>query len=167
MHSSIERRLRELESVVSTWKRIVLRPATRDDYKRWLIGYLRSGGEPTHYYDYKFPEREFYVAVMDFRIQPLYGAFSFSIIVPKGIRFLGGELGHINLFLMDGFRNIGGWVPVYEDMIPIGIDEIDEKIERLIERERSAEMASLRRMAMELERLLSRWKGMVDEKDDL
>jgi len=95
-----------------------LRHATAEDYKRWLAGYLRSGRKPTHSYGYPMERTldEFYVALDDFELAPLRGANAIHIIVPKGIKFLGGELGSTGLYFMDGFENKGGWVPVYDDI---------------------------------------------------
>jgi hypothetical protein len=92
-----------------------LRRATVDDYKKWLEGYMRSGKKPTHSYDYLMPDN-FYVVLDNFELEALYGSNAIEIIVPKNVRFLGGELGHINLYFMDGFENKGGWVPVYDNI---------------------------------------------------
>ncbi|MDY6966736.1 MAG: hypothetical protein SVM80_12370 [Halobacteriota archaeon] len=101
-----------------TWKVLKqnLRRATEVDYVEWLFGYIQNGGKPTHYYDYELPRRDFYVATQDFEIRPLYGSSSVSIIVPKNINFLGGELGNNKIYLLKGYECLGGWVPVYKDI---------------------------------------------------
>jgi len=95
------------------------RPATREDYVEWLKGHMANGGEPTHVYDYPISRKikEFGVAHVNLRMpKPLYGANSLSIIFEPGVEFLGGSLGHSQLYFMDGFRNVGGFVPVYNDI---------------------------------------------------
>jgi hypothetical protein len=106
-----------------------LRHATPEDYAAWLLGYLLKGGKPTHYYDYDMPRDEFYVAEEDFETAPLHGADSINIIVPGDVNWKGGELGHCNLYLMKDFKNIGGDVPVYKDVVEI-IGEYVEKIKK-------------------------------------
>lgn len=93
----------------------VTRPGTAEDYSRWMTGYVRRGGLPTHYYDYPTPTRNLLVATGELELQPLHGATSVSVIVPAGIRLLSGfNSGHNEVFLMDGFRH-NGTVPVYTD----------------------------------------------------
>ena len=94
-----------------------VREAAPADYLFWLAGYLATGGQPTHYYDYSIIDvmYKYYVATRDFHIAPLYGGMSINLIVPVGVTFLGGEPGHTNLFFEDGFTTSGGWVPVYQD----------------------------------------------------
>jgi hypothetical protein len=94
-----------------------LKCASRDDYEQWLWGYLKSGGRPTHYYDYNFNGDDWYKAIADFKTTPLYGAASFQIIVPCGINYCGGERGHINIYFMEDYLCRGGWIPIYADMI--------------------------------------------------
>ena len=95
-----------------------LRHATVDDYKQWLAGYLKRGGRAISYYDRPFDPTDWYVAEEDFEIVPLYRANAIKIIVPANVRFLGGELGYNELYLMDGFRILGafGKAPVYSNI---------------------------------------------------
>ncbi len=90
--------------------------ASKRDYEKWLAGYLNQGGKPTHSYDYGMPEDSWLVATKDFQIEPLHGSNSLQIIVKSGVIFKGGELGHTNLYFMDDFKLMGGWVPVYSDI---------------------------------------------------
>lgn len=92
--------------------------AKKEDYIIWLEGYVKDGNLPTHSYNYPMSRviDDFFVARDDFEMSPLYGADSISVIVPEGIRFLGGELGHNNLYFMEGHKNKGGFVPVYSDI---------------------------------------------------
>jgi len=89
-----------------------------ENYVTWLKGYLGNGNLPTHSYDYPMSRviDEFFFATNDFEISPLFGAKSISIIVPEKVKFLGGELGHNQIYLMDEYKNIGGFVPVYLDI---------------------------------------------------
>jgi hypothetical protein len=92
-----------------------LRKASMQDYKAWLNGFLSSGGNPTHYYDYPFTRWDnFYVALEDLELSPLYGASSINIIVPIGVKVT-GKKGHIGLFFYDNFATDGGIVPVFVD----------------------------------------------------
>lgn len=95
-----------------------LRPAKVKDYKAWLAGFLEKGNKPTNCYDYPMERGldDWKIACSDFQIVPLFGTDSLNIIIPKGIKFLGGELGHNNLYFMDGFHCMGGWVPIYSDI---------------------------------------------------
>lgn len=95
-----------------------LRQARVKDYKDWLAGFLEKGNKPTHCYDYPMERGldEWKIALVDFQIVPLFGTDSLQIIVPKGIKFLGGKLGHTNLYFMDGFSCLGGWIPIYSDI---------------------------------------------------
>ena len=90
--------------------------ASKRDYEKWLAGYLNQGGKPTHSYDYGMPEDSWLVATKDFQIEALHGSDSLQIIVKSGVIFKGGELGHTNLYFMDDFKLMGGWVPVYSDI---------------------------------------------------
>lgn len=77
----------------------LLRPAQKWEYEAWLTGFLRQGGKVTHFYDYDWPARNFYTAMSDLVITPLYGALALNVIVPKGIRLLGATTGHCNVYL--------------------------------------------------------------------
>ena len=100
-----------------------LRPAARSDYERWLTKFLAAGVTPTHYYDYPWGGvsnrggewlPHWYVAESDFRMLPLCGSAAVQIIVPEGVRCLGGDAGHCNLFFEAGPEP--WWVPVYSDL---------------------------------------------------
>ena len=93
------------------------RSATIEEYKKWLHGFIKNGGEPTHSYDRPFDETIF-LATRDFKAYPLFGSQSIGIIVPENVKFLGGELGHSNLYFMDRFKHRGvtGWIPVYNNI---------------------------------------------------
>lgn len=95
-----------------------LRKASREDYIKWLEGFVNADNVPTHYYDYPFDHQEdlFYMAIRNFELTPLYGAKSINIIVPEGIKILGGHHGHSNVFCYDGYKHYGS-VPVFSDTI--------------------------------------------------
>ncbi len=94
-----------------------LRKATKHDYEKWLEGFIKSGKMPSHYYDYPFDRWDnFYVATKDFKTIALCGASSINIIIPIGIKYLGGGIGHINLFFMEEFC-ANGTVPVFNDVV--------------------------------------------------
>lgn len=96
----------------------LLRKATVKEYKKWLKGYIKRGGRPTHVYDYPFSNREdeFYVARADLpRSFALYGASAIHIIVPEGIKVESGDWGHCGFFYMDG--SVGpNIVPLFNDI---------------------------------------------------
>ena len=115
-----ERRRKIEEEKRNAWKLLKgkLRPASKSDYENWLRGYVKSGGMPTHYYDYNFDNRNWFVAIRDFELKPLYGANAINVIVPNDVKYNGNyDIGHCNLYFMDGYRNIGGEVPLYRDMV--------------------------------------------------
>ncbi|MDO8537243.1 MAG: hypothetical protein Q7R94_03275 [bacterium] len=115
-HAEHEKRAREADDFKSKLMEN-LSPASVEDYKRWLRGYLEGGGKVTHVYDYPMSQQDFYVAHKDFKFEkPLYGAQSIKIIVPRGVRFLGGDLGHANLYFEDDYRASSGFVPIFEDI---------------------------------------------------
>ncbi len=90
--------------------------ASQDDYLKWLRGFLENGGKITHFYDYMFPDG-FHKALRGFNMIPLCGSSAVQIIVPKGVEITSFQgLGHCDLYLMDGFKVQGGWVPIYKGM---------------------------------------------------
>lgn len=116
-----------------------LRQATKEDYLEWISGYLKEGALPTHYYDYEFNPRDWHVAMIDFRFgSGLFGSNALSILVPSSVEFLGGTLGHSNLFFLNGFRHRGLSVPLYKDvdLHKLSLDRATiEKIESARQRE--------------------------------
>lgn len=103
------------EDKKETLELLGLKEASVEDYKKWLKGYIQQGGKITHVYDYNMP-KEFYIATKDFEMYPLFGANSINVIVPRNVKFLGGDLGHCNLYFEDGYRNEGNLVPIYKDI---------------------------------------------------
>lgn len=96
-----------------------LESASVEHYNDWLEGYLRIGGNITHYYDYDMPEDRLYVASKDFSVIPLCGSRSVEIIVPAGIKFDLDEKAksHNEIYLMDGFEYLGNGVSAYKNII--------------------------------------------------
>ncbi len=94
-------------------------PATIEDYEEWLKGFIQGSGDPTHYYDYPMDRvvDSFFIAIDDFEIIPLFGSQSISVIVPRGVNFLGGELGHNRLYFEEDYDYKGNIVPVYINII--------------------------------------------------
>jgi len=88
------------------------------DYIKWMKGYLEKGGKPTHHHDSNMPwgRGGFLVAKCDFELDGECGANACNIIVPEGVKFLGGDMGHCNLYFMEDFSVKGGCVPTYNDM---------------------------------------------------
>jgi hypothetical protein len=102
------------------------RPMRLWEYAAWLTGFMQSGGKPTHFYDYNTPSNWF-TANEDFTVAPLYGSRAINIIVPVGVRFLGGPTGHNKIYIStndgrflgqefhDHKPNTNITVPVYMD----------------------------------------------------
>ena len=91
-----------------------------EDYVAWLEGYIKNGNLPTHSNDYPMSRviGEFFIATNDIEISALYGTSAINIIVPEKVKFLGGELGHNNIYLLDGYKHLGYFVPLYSDIYP-------------------------------------------------
>lgn len=114
---SSEERARVADQVRNTLISTMLRPATVEDYDRWMKEFLAAGGTPSHSYGYNLPS-EFYVARGAFDLPPLYGAQSMAVIVPADITVtqMSGP-GHNTLFFMDHGTHAGSWVPTYNDTL--------------------------------------------------
>ena len=86
----------------------VMRPATKEDYEKWLRGYMMRGGDIEHVLNYPFSEYgSFWVATEDVELPGFYGALSFRLIVPAGVEVT-GDRGHCALFHMDSYTTEGG-----------------------------------------------------------
>lgn len=101
------------------------RAAAPEDYASWLTGYVAAGGRITNVYSYNLPD-SFYVVTSPTKSVPaLYGANAVHLIVPATVDVgvvsaeFHGWPGHSTLHLMDGFRAIGCFVPVYRDVLAI------------------------------------------------
>lgn len=71
----------------------------RDRYVAWLRAYLADGGKITDVYDYPYPgEIRFLLAIRDFTTDGETGSAARAILVPPGVRHLGGALGHCKLY---------------------------------------------------------------------
>lgn len=93
------------------------RRATLDEYVAWLRPWLAAGNQPTHYYDRPFGRQKWLTAERDFTTGGECGALSTEIIVPAGIKHLGGGIGHNQLYFMDGQRHLGHVVPIFDDPV--------------------------------------------------
>lgn len=87
------------------------------NYARWLVGFIRNGGQPTHFYDYELPSN-FYLATFSFGLPPLYGSDSVNLIVLPGVQIKYDSLGHSHLFHLSDSSTDGEspFVPVYESL---------------------------------------------------
>jgi hypothetical protein len=93
-----------------------MREAFKFDYENWMRGYLERGGAVTNSYSSLFPVRDFILAVEDFHMTPLRGSFAIGIIVPTGVRMLGGDPGDSTIYLMKDFELIGRRAGIYSDL---------------------------------------------------
>lgn len=121
------------------------RQATIGEYIDWLRGHLAQGGQITHVYDYPLPG--FLTAQRDFTTGGECGTDSRQIVVPANVRHRGGDLGHNNLFFMDGFTCAGlAIVPVYADPEFNAVPGIDDARSREAKRDTEFERRIQRRL---------------------
>ncbi len=127
-------------------------PATAHDYADWLFAYVDAGGQPTHFYDYPMPKRDFVVARRDVDIYPRHGAHSVNIIVPAGINPTIIGLGHCIVYYLPTpprgrFRSgkhtsppehLGYVIPVYSDEVFMQRNDLRAGVLR--DREKSRQM---------------------------
>lgn len=109
-----------------------------DRYVRWLQRYVRNGGQITHVYDYPYDRAGFLLAVRDFRLGGECGSRARPVVVPSTVRFLGGDLGHCNLYFeADDTGDAHGslWVPVYSDPMFGAVPGYAEAVEAAAQRE--------------------------------
>jgi hypothetical protein len=90
-------------------------PLPLDRYVAWLRGYLQSGGRITHVYDYPYARGRFLLATRDFTTGGECGSAARQILVPAGVRHLGGDLGHCSMYFEDGHTLSGRFVPAYSE----------------------------------------------------
>lgn len=92
--------------------------ASPSEYIDWLVGYIGTGGKISHVYNYESGRWDFLSLKKDAKITELYGASSVNIIVPKGINCdITGDIGHNNVFFMDGFKKASNVVPLFNDIL--------------------------------------------------
>lgn len=98
-----------------------LRPATTEEYGRWLAGWAARGGLVLRH-DYPMArwsggERGpgVWVATGDLHLEPLHGSSALGIIlVPRGVRVTGTEPGHTDVVWTRSGRTLGfHGVPIY------------------------------------------------------
>jgi hypothetical protein len=93
---------------------IGLRKTSIDEYRHWLNGFLENGGKVTHYYDYPFSRQTFYTAMSSGHLTPQYGASSFCVLAPAGVKITSG--GHNNVLHVEGFSASGSFIPMFSDI---------------------------------------------------
>lgn len=103
-------------------KRMYLAPsryALRQEYEKWLYEWLVSGGEITHIYNYPFPADRFTIVQEDTNCRPKYGSRSENLIIPPSCKFLGGKLGHNEIYYYEhGIpAQVGGTIPLYSNIL--------------------------------------------------
>ena len=78
-------------------------PALFEDYYRWAKAYTLKGGKFTQFIDAPWTNNKgrFAVARRDFTLSGGYGTNRIDVIIPEGIRFMGGDIGHCNLYDMN------------------------------------------------------------------
>ncbi len=82
-------------------------------YSKWLNGFLENGGKYSKASRHNTPD-EFYILLKSSHIPDGYGAYSINVIVPEGLEVT-YEPSHNNIYLMDGFKALTDFIPVYQD----------------------------------------------------
>jgi len=84
-----------------------MREAKPKDYRDWLDEFIQNDGKIGNWKDTQMPTDNWFVAERDFRLIRLNGIDAISIIVPRGIRYLGGSFGDSNLYFMEEGKHHG------------------------------------------------------------
>lgn len=101
------------------------RQGTVQEYNSWMTAFVDNGGSPTSYTSNGMSTDRFFVATKDFGMRPLFGAYAIEVLVPEGIKFKGGALGHSKLYFMKkGGLSDAGIVTVYGDTDVKGVKTI-------------------------------------------
>ena len=94
-------------------------PLPLSRYIEWLTAYTQAGGLITHVYDYPYERAGFLLARSDFSLGGECGSQARPVLVPAGVRHLGGKLGHNTLYFEasdeDQIHVRGSWVPAYSN----------------------------------------------------
>jgi len=95
------------------------RPATIEEYGEWLDGRINLSDKHKINYCYgTFPKERYIILTKDSTITPLYGSALYYIIVPAGIKVDAKNIGHSNIYYMDGFETSRGARNIaYDDML--------------------------------------------------
>lgn len=121
------------------------------EYIEWLRQWIEAGNSPTHAYDYPFTRWTWLTAQRDFTTGGECGSLAVNILVPPGVRHVGGALGHNLLYLTDGdgVSLKGRSVPVFSDPEFATLAGVPE----LIEQQRRKDAESLRASEQSLKEL--------------
>lgn len=117
-----------------------VRPATAAEYKEWLRGYLENGGKITSVFRWS-TSSEFVTATEDFRLLARHGARLLHLIVPKGISVTTSELGHSNVYMLDGYKHAGYCVPLFCD-----INFEEPHLQKILDQARADDRENMRRL---------------------
>ena len=85
----------------------------KDLYEEWLLLYLEEGKKPTHFYTYKMTQWDWYVAVENTEIPPLFGASSINVICMPEVTDMKGEPSHNEVYV---FGKNNTYVPIFGDL---------------------------------------------------
>ena len=101
---------------------LAFEPALFDDYLRWAKAYVQKGGKFTHFTDHPWDNTDgrFTVALQNFTLSGGYGANRIDVIIPDGVEFMGGDIGHCALYDMNTSDVIAdgpssAYVPLYDE----------------------------------------------------
>jgi hypothetical protein len=104
----------------------IFRPATIEDYVRWLRCWLAAGNQPNAFFNNPFNSSCWRVAIRDFAVPCSHGTGSGSIIIPPEIRVVEGDRGHNQLYFHHGPSQRGNLIPIYSDAIFADVLDVDE-----------------------------------------
>ncbi len=85
-----------------------IRSASQKDYEDWYIGFIQNGNIPNRFQtNFTSLRYEYWMVVMkDFILQPLYGADSLQLIVPKNKKVeIPNGIGHNEILYMKNFMH--------------------------------------------------------------
>lgn len=121
-------------------------PAPLGTYIDWLREHLDDETQPTHWYDYPYPRRDFLIATADFTTGGECGVYARSIIIPAGVQHLGGSLGHNSLYYFDREAPAPDIIPVFSNPEFLALPGMADFIAGAQQRERAfwAEQERLR-----------------------
>lgn len=100
------------------WRNASLVPCKAEVYFEWLREWVNAGNEPTHDYNWKLDDGEFYHSNHDVVIQPAHGTSSKNLVVEKACSVIAEGHSHNSIFFWDQGGNpvtIGIGVPIYSN----------------------------------------------------
>lgn len=153
------------------------RPATLEEYIKWLNGYMARGGRPTHYRENtSFQAGDFLYVTGIFFLRGEGGAMSRNIIVDKGatLKLIDPrrDFGHNCLFYMKGYKyqehegSQTRCVPIFSDGAFLSIWGMKRHIRRLKEQRIIKEKARAKELQEHRRAMEDRKSGPLSSSED-